>query len=250
MTGNLQNFEINTRSCGTSLQAHKTSLSARATAAGFDGTWGGADFPVGVDEFSLTAGWREATDITLSGYLLGEAVTASLDTSAIEVLLSGADLPLAIRAEGAGATVTLNGSLTAPGISDAGTARHLLDAKLRLNVLQVGTLHAWTGIAANSAIPLVLKTGIRIKDTEVFLEALDARIGHSDLSGHIQWSTQSNEPHLHADISSRRIDLQQLESLLPAVEDDEQKSARQTTNRSRRRFDLEQPIIPAGFKGL
>lgn len=219
LTGSVRKLELNTGSCGTNLQAHKRSLSARGMVIGLAGFWGNANQPLVVEKLSVSTGWKEATSIRFSGQLLGEVVVASLDAGSIEAMLAGSDSPVAIQAEGAGATATLNGKLglAPPNANISGASRQVLHASLRLEAPRLGTLHSWTGVDANSNFPLNLVTEILVSDTGLSIETFDAIVGDSDLSGRLQWSRQGNERNVLADIRSHRIDLRQLGSLLPAT---------------------------------
>ncbi|MGI9224190.1 MAG: AsmA family protein [Woeseiaceae bacterium] len=207
--GGANAVSLETSSCGGSLFAHRDTLRANATIAGVRASLGGNTLPVSVDKATFSVAPGERGRGRLIGTLMSERLEAALAVGSLEALL-GTDLwPLDLDVRGGGGRLRVNGR--ARMLQE----QLLVDARTRFNAPKFGTLHAWTGGAADASLPLNAETRLRLDESEMVANNIAISLGKSDVSGRAAWSYAKDPDLLAVTVRSKSVDIAEIITVLP-----------------------------------
>jgi hypothetical protein len=94
-----------------------------------------------------------------------------------------------------------------------------LNVSIDLDVQRFGALHAWIGAMPENRLALSGHTGLKLNRDGLALEGLDARLGRSDIRGTVTLARQELPQPISIDLTSGRLDFNELSSLFPESEE-------------------------------
>jgi len=207
--GGANAVSLETSSCGSSLFAHRDTLRANATIAGVQASLGGKTLPVSVDNSTFSVAPDERGRGRLIGTLMSERLEATLAVGSLEALL-GTDLwPIDLDVRGGGGRLRVNGRARLP------QEQILVDARIRFDAPNFGTLHAWTGGAADARLPLNAETRLRMDGSEIVADDIAISLGKSDVRGRASWSYAQDPDLLALTVRSKSVDITEIITVLP-----------------------------------
>lgn len=143
---------------------------------------------------------------TMRGTLLGESATLAFRAGDLQQMLREPSIPIELKLTAAGATLRVDGRLAQTGESRGS------DLAFRLDARHSGDLARWLGFAPESNLPLALHGRLRV-DGEWRLENTTLKLGRSELDVSAHRAPNEGEPIIIAAVSSRRIDIPELQTL-------------------------------------
>ena len=169
--------------------------------------------PVGfaVDDLVLTIPRGKELSVIAHGSLLNEPFAIKFTGGDPGTLLRREEWPVDMSATGGGATLSLNGTLTAVH----GQAQSRLD--LVLTGQRLGDLADWFGVSACAETPYTARGQLIISGDVRRLQFLQARLGKTQLNGDLDWSVDEQTPLLHALVHFDVLDPDDLDGLMPLV---------------------------------
>ena len=207
--GGASAVNLDVSSCGGSLFAHRDALRADATIAGVQASLGGKTLPVSIDKSTFSIAPGERGQGRLIGTLMSERLEATLAIGSLEAFL-GTDLwPLDLDVRGGGGRLRINGRARLP------QKQILVDARIRFDAPNFGTLHAWTGGAADADLPLSAETRLRMDESEIVADDIAISLGKSDVGGRASWSYAQDPDLLALTVRSKSVDITEIITVLP-----------------------------------
>jgi uncharacterized protein involved in outer membrane biogenesis len=209
LDGGVSTVNFESSSCGDSLFAHRDSLRANAGIRGGHASIGGEPLPLVVDELTLSLLPGERGRGRLRGDLMGEKLEAGFSVGSLEALLGTDTWPLDADVRGGGGRLLVDGRARVP------PNQMLVDARVRLSAPTFGTLHAWTGGAADAGLPLSAETRLRVDGSEIVADDVAIALGKSDVSGRVAWGYAKDPDLLAVTIRAKSVDISEIVTLLP-----------------------------------
>ena len=207
--GGAHAVSLNATSCGSSLFAHRDALRAHAEFAKVQISLGGEILPLTVSNSTISIEPGERGHGRLTGTFMGERINAALAVGSLEALLGTDTWPLDVDVRGAGSRLQANGrSRLVPG-------QLLVETRVRLNAPTVGTLHAWTGLAADAGLPLSGETRLRVDASEIVADNIAITLGNSDMGGRVAWRYAEQSDLLAVTVRSNTVDIAEILTVLP-----------------------------------
>ena len=179
--GSFEDLTLRVSGRGGNRNAVFESLDVRMTMSGAKLSYGheSGDTPVRftLEKAEIVMPEGEAMRVTATGTLFDEALSVDLKGGAASKVLAKKPWPIHVRASGAGARLSLRGTVAGPE-HPAGTT---LD--LELSGKKIGDLAVWTGISSNADVAYRATGTLSVKEGEVRLDSLRAKLGRTSLTG-------------------------------------------------------------------
>ena len=207
--GHLGRARLGSDSCGATLQEHVESLQVTVAATDLTPSWNNEELPLVFQSLETWVNWSEPGRFLFDGTLNGETLSTAITFGAIDSILSGHAWPLSVSATGSDSRLNIVGDVA---ISEEGLD---LDISIDLDVQRFGALHTWIGARQENRLTLSGHTGLKFNRDGLALEELDARLGRSDIRGTVTLARQELPQPMTIDLTSRRLDFNELSSLFP-----------------------------------
>ncbi len=172
----------------------------------------------------------------LRGTLLGERFAADLSSADLPTIASDQRVPLKLSATAPGATLTVDGTIAAPG-KQTGT-----DLAFRLYGRRAGDLSSWLGVSPSAAASILIEGRARMEADEWRLSGFQLRLGRSSMHGEFARTGIGVKPLITAKLEVDLLDVVELEAIRPPPNE---RPPRVETPDQGATLDL--PILPAGI---
>lgn len=258
LEGRADAVDLNLRSCGTALAEHLRSLDMRSELRGAGNiSVAGSLLPLSIGSLRLQSGWNEPTLLEFDGRLINEPANALITAGTAQALITGQTATLDARLVGAGADISLSGHTGLGSALDGYTAQltelldfegsgkePFLEGTLSVTAPRMGRLHNWVAVTPDSELPLNATAKILLTTDNIITEKFAAQLGDSDLSGRVTVDLLEESPVIAVTAESSRLDVQQIDSLLPAAAPGREQSGQQPAEPGRlRQINLESQLL-------
>ena len=150
---------------------------------------------------------------TARGSLFEESFTIDLQTASLSDLIEHDKWPLSLSAQGAGATVDLEGTLeqAATGLD--------FDLEFDLSGDRLGDLESWLGFPSHAGLAYELNGHLTSATGTRLLRLDDSFIGRTHFAGEFAWSTDDQDEPFMVDLHAMALDVRELRELSSSVTD-------------------------------
>ena len=200
---------------------------------------GGRPVEFTLETFDIAMPPGRALTGRLRGTLLGERFAAELKSAGLAAIASEQRVPLEVTGTAPGSTLTLDGTLAAP------TQRTGTNVAFRLQGRRAGDLHRWLGVSPAADAAILLAGRVRVESDEWHLSDFQFRLGRSAMRGEFSRTGIGVKPLITARLDVDRIDVTELQTMLPAAADAKPVKAQAAGPDQAATLDL--PILPAGI---
>ena len=173
----------------------------------------------------------------LRGTLLGERFAAELRGGDLPTIASDQRVPLKLTATGPGSTLTVDGTVAAPG-KQTGT-----DLAFRLSGRRAGDLSRWLGVSPTADASVLIEGHARVEADEWRLSGFQLRLGRSSHARRVRPHRHRREAADHGEARGRPDRCGRARDHPPAA----QRAAAQGRRRRDQGATLDLPILPAGI---
>ena len=207
--GGANAVSLDTSSCGNSLFAHRDSFRAEASVTGIQASLDSETLPLIVNKSTFSVAPGERGQVRLIGTLMNERLEATLAVGSLEALLGTDTWPLDLDVRGGGSRLIVDGRARVV------PEQPLVDVRVRFNAPTIGTLHAWTGGAADAGLPLSAETRLHLDESEIVADNVTISLGKSDVSGRAAWNYAQDPDLLTVTVRSKSVDIAEIVTVLP-----------------------------------
>ena len=207
IAGSLGHIEFDTRSCGNTLAEHRNTMQTDVDVSGATISYENLDVPMQLDTLKVNVGWSRQSRAVFRGQFLDENLFVDVRGGTIENLAAGSPWPLTLEMAGPGASMTLDGH------AELGADSVAIDVQLRVDVPRIGALHRWIEVDPASELPLSVSTSIQWSSDSVLVDRLDARLGHSNVTGWLESVDDDASPVLLTELRSNGVDVTELKGV-------------------------------------
>jgi uncharacterized protein involved in outer membrane biogenesis len=238
--GKLGRFSVKVGAQGDAGGELMRTLDVRVSVARSNLTYGNVEggrpveFTLETFDFRMPPG--RAINARLRGTLLGERFAADLVGGDLRAVAADQRVPLKLTATAPGATLTVDGTLAAPG-KQAGT-----DLVFRLRGRRAGDLSSWLGVSPSANVPVQIEGRAQVQAQEWRLSGFLVRLGRSALRGEFARTGIGAKPLITAKLDVDLIDVVELETIRPTTAEQPRKAK---TRDQGAMLDL--PVLPAGI---
>jgi len=208
LEGSVERIGAKLGSCGESIDDHLQTFhiegvvtQALIRSEGFEG-------PVVADQVSFEVSHTGPGSLVAEGELMGERLRVKLGFGSISKILGESSWPLAIHAEGGGASLMLDGNAAIV----EGAPR--LQARVEAGIEHSGKLHHWINTNPTSALAGKFAADIELGQDAWSVTGIEMQLGKSQALGEISRNSGQQNA-LTVSLSSRLIDIGELSGLLP-----------------------------------
>jgi AsmA family protein len=166
------------------------------------------DFTVDRLAVALPAG--KALRGEVRGSLLGRPLTAELRGGVLESMMLEQRSPIEFTARSGGLVAYISGTLEPPA-GDRGP-----ELVFSVGAAQAGEVASWFGLAADAKAPIVLAGKARMTENEWRLGDMVFQLGRTTLNADLARTGLGTQPLIRARLDVVNIDVDELESLVPA----------------------------------
>jgi len=246
IAGQLGDLKLSLNAKGARVADLLTSLSAEMTLAqsrlSYGNVEGGKPVAIVIDKLALQLPAQQSLSGTLKASLLGRPLQASLTGGNLVELMQNAVIPLTLTLQTDNVVGQISGTFSAAAAQE-GTA-----LTFSLGAARAGDIGAWFGLPSTAAVPLVV--GAKLSRDALGWQWRDVllQLGNSSLYAELVQQRVGGKPVLQARLDISRVDIAELESLLP-LSSPRRNRPRQTessSEKSARTLDL--PILPQALR--
>lgn len=194
---------------------------------------GGRPVEFRLDDFEVRVPSAKPLTGRAKGSLLRESFDARFSAADLPTLSRTLRSPLKLTARASGATLQVDGTLAAPE-ADSGS-----DVRFRLVAGRAGDVGRWLGLSPKATAPLLLAGHARATANEWRLSDFEFRLGRTRMDGQVARLALRSAPLIQARLDIERLDLPELDSMLPAAPPKPKDDAPRNT--------LDLPILPQGI---
>jgi uncharacterized protein involved in outer membrane biogenesis len=239
--GRAERFDLGLAAHGDTLGDLTRSLAVKLSLDGGRLSYGneGGARPVSfrLDRFELAMPAGSALRGAARGALLDEPFKAEFSGGDLPTLARGARWPIAVRAQGSGARLDVNGQLPAASGQAATELAFAFDAP------RAGTVARWLGLAPDAQAPVRIDGRLTSRPDEVWLRDLSLALGRTRMAGEVgRVAAAGGARRVQARLEIADVDVAQLQTLMPAARPDA--SGKPAADL---RSTLELPILPTGI---
>jgi uncharacterized protein involved in outer membrane biogenesis len=193
----------------------------------------GAEAPVSLtlESFEIALPKGQALRIAIRGSLLDQAFSVNVTSATVAEMLSNVPWPIALSATGAGARLSLKG--TVPELTDLNGTTLDLD----FGGERFGDLAAWLGAAPDAQAGYGVSGRLSLKDDKATFESARAHLGQTALTGKLSASWRDRDLLLNAKVLFTQIGPEELAALFAHQE-------KPNGQHERPGLDLDMPILP------
>jgi len=193
---------------------------------------GGRPVEFRLDDFEVRVPSAKALTGRARGSLLREPFDARFGAADLPTLARTLRSPLTLRARASGATLQVDGTLAAPDAAGS-------ELRFKLSADRAGDVGRWLGLSPKAAVPLLLAGRARATADEWRLSDYQFRLGRTRMTGEFARVNLRAAPLIQARLDVERLDVPQLESLLPPAPPKPKEDTPRNT--------LDIPILPQGI---
>jgi uncharacterized protein involved in outer membrane biogenesis len=193
---------------------------------------GGRPVEFGLDQLALNLPAGKAMNGNMRGALLGHPFTAQLRAGALEPIMLKARAPLDFHLRSGDVHARIHGTLETP-VADRGT-----DFGFEFSAPHAGELASWFGFKPGAEAPAALSGKASMRTDQWRLDDVVFKLGRTRLSASLARIGIGSQPLVKVKLAADQIDVQELESLMPATQ-----AKKKTSNRPM----LDIPILPQGI---
>lgn len=187
----------------------------------------------------LDAPLAQQLHVTAKGRYNGQPFRLSGDGGSLFALAQGdASYPLALDLRAGDTHITLHGAVDTD-------AAQTLNARITLRGPDTAELYHLLGVVLPNSPPYAVKARLRRAGDTIRVDELTGKVGDSDIAGKMRFQTGGERVHMSADLQSRRLDFDDLGSILgapPATGKGETASTEQKTQA--RQMARDQRLLP------
>jgi uncharacterized protein involved in outer membrane biogenesis len=166
---------------------------------------GGAVYRLEFGEASATMAANEPVEVTLEGTHRGTSFHSRLTGGTLTDLVAPSESwPIAVDLSSAGASLTLDGHLSRAADLTG------LELKVELKGQRLDKLGSALGTPLPPLGPYRLQGQLSVTRDDYGIDKLSARLGNSQLSGHVLWSASPGHSRISGDLASERLDLDEI----------------------------------------
>ena len=193
---------------------------------------GGRPVEFSLDKLAVQLPAGKALSADMRGKLLGHDFTAQLRSSALEPMMLKARAPLYFTLRSGEVHARLNGMLEAPA-DDRGP-----DVAFEFFAPHAGELASWFGFKPGAEAPASLSGKASLRAAQWKIENLLFKLGRTTLTANLARSSAEGKPLVTVKLNADKIDVKELESLIPKAENPSTAPDRPV---------LEIPLLPQGI---
>jgi uncharacterized protein involved in outer membrane biogenesis len=201
--GTADSVELDWASCGRTVRAHRDSARINGSIRGLKLFDDQDPLPLALDTVEFGVAWSAEGKLDLLGSSEDEAITARVSFGSLAAILAGSNWPLSAAVEAFGYRVETSGSAALAADAPSYTGRLTASA-------EQFQLHA----DAPNAVPMTLRSELRLERGRLVAEPLDLRLGRSDVRGTLELDGPTDQGRLA--LHSGHLDLAELAELYPA----------------------------------
>ena len=235
--GSFERFSLHASGRGRTVRTALESLDVLMSIGRADLSYGheGAEEPVPLtlESFELALPKGQALRLATRGMLLDEAFSINITSATVAEALSNTPWPIALSATGAGARLSLKG--TVPELGDLNGTTLDLD----FGGERFGDLATWLGATPGAQAGYGVSGRLSLKEDTAYFESARANLGQTALTGKLSVSWRDQDLLLIAKVLFTQIEPEELATLFAHQE-------RPNGQDERPGLDLYMPILPYG----
>ncbi len=193
---------------------------------------GGHPVEFGLEQLAVNLPAGKALNANMRGTLLGHPSTAQLRAAALEPIMLQGRTPLDFILRSGDVHARIHGTLEAP-VADRGS-----DIAFEFSAPHAGELASWFGFKAGAEAPAALSGKASMRTDQWRLDDVVFKLGRTRLSASLARIGIGSQPLVKVKLTADQIDVQELESLMPATQ-----AKKKPSNRPM----LDIPILPQGI---
>ena len=187
--------------------------------------------PVGfyIDQLHMGVSGKEPLTGKLKGSLLGKPLEAELSGESLDTSLNQGSSPIALNIRSGQTSARLAGTLNG--------VHQRIDLSFSLGAEKSGEVAAWLGLRADSSLPIALAGKLSGSPDHWAVSQMIFQLGDSSLYVEAEQTETDKHAHLNLSLELARVDVHQLDSLLPSA-----------AAKPRKKLSLDIPILPTQLK--